>query len=901
MSKLANSGTTIGLFIEWTNNPYHLAMIRGIREALSKHDTNLIIYVGGTLNSPFTSEVNRNIVYSIADPYQIDGLIISAASLMRTSDITTLSEFCQGLTSFPLVTIGQAVPDIHFVGTDNTIGMQELMDHLINVHNYRKFVFLKGPDGNRDSEERCEVYKKSLLEHGIHFSQEHIFNGYFMYEHAVRITRELLDNRKNDFDVIVCANDDMAIGVLSVLQERHISVPRDIAVVGFDDQEITQFLSAPLTTVSQQVQMQGFVAAESCISIINGEKIDKSILLPSCFVRRHSCGCSLFPHINHYNYNETQDNKEKEYDIKTEVQRIIISLKTQKYLDSKIHENLAASAITGIIKSIKSDSKDDFLNAMEKLFSLSESFTLTHHSINDLYTIIRDAIIPYISTNERRKFIDHLLGIAAARQADKQHRNTEYRRKIEEREIDGLLRTIEELVATIDLENLAKLLKSILPRFGIHNFYLSLYENPESDKSLSVSQLIFKFTEDGEIYHPRTRILFPTNILCPHYTVPENRKFSLYVEPLFFGQTKLGFCVFEYKYSGETSWYSVTRIFIAMALKAAFYVQKVQLYTAQYEKEVTNRTEALSKANESLTRLYNAQKIAEAKVRQLNEELGKRVQERTSELEDSNTQLLETLNRLKTTQAKLIEVEKMAALGSLVAGIAHEINTPLGISVTAASHMDSMAENILHLYEINNLRRSDLEKYFITSKEASSLVLANLKRAYKLISNFKKIAVDQSNEERREINIKDYLDEIILSLQPKLKKTKHTIKILCSRDIIIVSNPGAFYQIVTNLIINSLIHGFEFIEAGKITIKIQRHKDKLLFKYYDNGSGIKKEDLKRIFNPFYTTKRNKGGTGLGLHLVYNIVTQTLKGTITCISRSGEGVLFKITIPLTGTN
>ena len=176
------------------------------------------------------------------------------------------------------------------------------------------------------------------------------------------------------------------------------------------------------------------------------------------------------------------------------------------------------------------------------------------------------------------------------------------------------------------------------------------------------------------------------------------------------------------------------------------------------------------------------------------------------------------------------------------------------------------------------------------------MVLSNLKRAHELIKSFKKIAVDQSSEEKRRFNIKTYLEEILISLKPKLKKTKHIIKIDCNEEVEIFSFPGTFSQIITNFILNSIVHGFNDGEQGKITIKCVIYNNNFILKYFDNGKGIKKDDINRIFEPFFTTNRIGGGTGLGLNLVYTIVTQTLKGTIRVMSRPGSGTLFKIIVP-----
>jgi signal transduction histidine kinase len=327
------------------------------------------------------------------------------------------------------------------------------------------------------------------------------------------------------------------------------------------------------------------------------------------------------------------------------------------------------------------------------------------------------------------------------------------------------------------------------------------------------------------------------------------------------------------------------------------YVQKVKFDTQKYEEKVSVRTEALSRANELLTRLYEERKLAEIEVRRLNEELEIRVRDRTNQLESAYNRLQDTLDELTVTLSKLVQSEKMAALGGLVAGIAHEINTPIGIGVTAASHLQHETQVLMKLIENNSLRKSKLNNYISVANEASIMVLSNLKRAYELIKSFKKIAVDQSNEEKRRFKIKAYIEEILLSLKPKLKKITHKIKIDCSTEIELNSYPGAFSQVLTNLILNSLIHGFDENKEGKIIIKCTLFKNNFVFRYFDNGKGIKKEYINRIFDPFFTTNRMGGGTGLGLNLVYNIVTRTLKGGIRVKSRSGFGTLFKIVVPL----
>jgi signal transduction histidine kinase len=516
--------------------------------------------------------------------------------------------------------------------------------------------------------------------------------------------------------------------------------------------------------------------------------------------------------------------------------------------------------------------------------------------MKQMFSRIRAIVIDKAHDLRKKAFIEYLMQQAALSFAERFERDIEYYRIAEEREINFLRGNIEELVAFLDMDNLTNALTQYLPTIGIRACFLSLYEDDESGEYPALSRLILAFDEKGRIRTEREGRLFPTKKLAPEGLLPSERRFTMTVEDLFFGQTQLGICLFEFTSQDTSLWELARREFVLVALKAAMYVQKVQGNYKSYEQKVNARTEALSKANELLAHLYEERKKAEEEVRLLNEELEKRVQERTGELEKANVRLQDTLKRLQAAQSKLVQSEKMAALGNLVAGIAHEINTPIGIGVTAASHMDKITRELLSLYKKNTLKRSNIEHYFNTATEASSLVLSNLRRAYDLIRSFKKIAVDQSSEEKRKFYVKEYFEEVILSLKPKLKKTDHEIKIECDENLELFSYPGAFSQILTNFILNSLIHGFEDKSKGKIIIKVTIFNGILFFRFYDNGKGIERNVLKKIFDPFFTTSRAKGGTGLGLHLLYNIVTQTLRGTIRCKSYPGYGTLFIISIP-----
>ncbi|NDV23084.1 PAS domain-containing protein [Desulfovibrio sp. JC022] len=305
-----------------------------------------------------------------------------------------------------------------------------------------------------------------------------------------------------------------------------------------------------------------------------------------------------------------------------------------------------------------------------------------------------------------------------------------------------------------------------------------------------------------------------------------------------------------------------------------------------------NNTPAILTISSDISRI----KEVEQELKSLNKELVERVAMRTTELENANTALLKSMDELRQTQDKLVETEKMASLGELVAGVAHEINTPLGISVTSASFIKEMTETLQHSFESGTMKRSDLEKFLNTGSEALDNIMKNLERSAALISNFKQLAVDQESDDVRQVNLHEYIQGILLSLKPKFKEYKHELTVNCPKGMEINISPGSLMQVITNIITNSLIHAFPDTETGKISITAERSGKGVKLSFADNGIGMSAEQTLKVFEPFYTTARSSGNTGLGMHLVYNLVTRALSGTIECKSSLGEGTSYEIWFP-----
>ncbi|HYH40197.1 MAG TPA: PAS-domain containing protein [Azospirillum sp.] len=255
------------------------------------------------------------------------------------------------------------------------------------------------------------------------------------------------------------------------------------------------------------------------------------------------------------------------------------------------------------------------------------------------------------------------------------------------------------------------------------------------------------------------------------------------------------------------------------------------------------------------------------------------------------------LDELKQAQAHLIQSEKMAALGSLVAGVAHEINTPVGIALTGASLLAERTAEVRAALDAGRLRKADLAEYLDTAAEASQLMMLNVDRAAQLIQSFKQMAVDQASEERRAFNLRDYIHEVLRSLGVRLKRAAHRVEVTCPEDLVLDSYPGALSQLLTNLVMNSLTHAYGPGEHGHLRI-VARSLDaeRVELVYGDDGRGIPDDLHARVFEPFFTTSRGSGGSGLGLNIVYNIATRTLKGRIALDSAPGRGAVFTMTFP-----
>ncbi|MCG5244018.1 PAS-domain containing protein [Azospirillum doebereinerae] len=253
---------------------------------------------------------------------------------------------------------------------------------------------------------------------------------------------------------------------------------------------------------------------------------------------------------------------------------------------------------------------------------------------------------------------------------------------------------------------------------------------------------------------------------------------------------------------------------------------------------------------------------------------------------------------LRDVQTSLIQAEKLASLAQMVAGVAHEVNTPIGVTLTAISHLGEEVARIQTLFAENRIRRADFQEFLDVAWETTRMILSNIERAGGLIQSFKQVAVDQASGERRAFDLAAYVDEVLLSLRPRLRRTKVTVETDIAPGLTVDGHPGAFAQVLSNLVINALVHAYDEGEAGRIALSAREEPAGwVTMRYDDDGRGIPDAIRDRVFDPFFTTRRGEGASGLGLSICRNIMTGTMQGSIAMESGPGRGTRFLLRFPL----
>ncbi len=618
---------TIGLLIDWTEEPYQIRIFDGVADYAEENDVNLQCFVLGGLDSPREYEKTRNVLADLVTDSNIDGLIVLSGTIGNYIGPAAMNEFCSKFKPLPLVSIALELQDFPSVLVDNKAGMQELIRHLIEVHEYKHIAFIKGPESNSEAQDRYSAYTEALKQHNIPLNEELVVPGTFALESGAEAVNILLDKRKVKFDAIISANDNMAMGAFEALQLRNIKIPRETAIAGFDDIEMGKYAILPLTTVRQPLYEQGRVSAEMAVKLIRGETVPDLKKLQTKLIIRESCGCfsvntkkaasKIYVSPSFYNGQFLEKH--------VLLNEINNSIKHLEQYERFIYSMLFNEIVESLVEDIDKIGSDRFLKTWNEAVSVAIAKGFDIYPLHDVLSDLRRNTIASVQDRRMLDYIEDLFQQARVMLAEANQRAETFQKILELHGSQNLREIGEKLMTVLDIEDQMSILYDELPRIGIKSCFLSLYDN--SDNSLVYSRLVLAFNEKGRMSTDKGGTIFLSKKLVPENYLDKNKRSSYIIEELSDGNDHIGFVLMEIG-PREAKLYEVLRNNFSSALKASLLIEKIRKQAQSLEEQVKDRTMDLTKTNVQLQKEITERRKTEMK---LKEALG--------ELEKSNDQL----------------------------------------------------------------------------------------------------------------------------------------------------------------------------------------------------------------------------------------------------------------------
>ncbi|MBN1413345.1 MAG: substrate-binding domain-containing protein [Spirochaetales bacterium] len=567
----------IGLLMGDLEDRYQGCLWNGIEDAVRKHEANLYIFVGKSINSHIFYENQHNIIYNLVSKNYLDGLLLPTGLLYNSIIFTEFYKFISHLKPLPVVSVGVKLDGIPSVISDNKNGMRKIVNHLIEEHGYRRLAFIKGPDMNDEANKRFEGYREALAANKIPYNEDLILPGNFVFTSGEEAVRTLIEHRRARFDAIVASNDEVALAVIDGLVKRGISVPKDCAVVGFDNITEGKFSSVPLTTVFQPIYESAYASTELLLDIIKGKAVQDKITLPTRLVVRRSCGC--FPqsitNIESYTINRDQKAYSLEEHIKKNKNFIIDEM--LKALDPRLQGNDETRVWLEILIQILSHGKKTDNPVEEFLSSLHEILIKVIHADGEvslwqnIISILHNNVMPYMKDADEAFTYQIIFQKARILIADIMQVDQYFLRRHSDINIWIFRNIMQMIIASLDMDELMALLTTHLPRVDIQSGYVVFYErqitHPESEewKIPGTSKLMLAFTNGVRHDIDKGKNEFKTMRLIPAEYLPKNRRFSFVIKPLVFRDEHYGYILFEIG-PREGSVYETLRIQVSVAI-----------------------------------------------------------------------------------------------------------------------------------------------------------------------------------------------------------------------------------------------------------------------------------------------------------------------------------------------
>jgi DNA-binding LacI/PurR family transcriptional regulator/signal transduction histidine kinase len=779
---------TIGFLMSHIGNSYVLAVARGVADVARARGARMaLLATAGIRSTPLGVPIG-NIGYHFATN-SVSGLVIASGMFTGYFHGERMHGFIGGCRHLPLALVAEPVLDVPTILVDNGAGIREAVFHLVNDHGRRRVGFLGDSALRPEMRVRFDAYRAAMLEVGLEPSRARIVDSALDGPGAqFRAVQILVEERKADFDALVCAGDDVAIQAIDDLRRHRMDVPGDVAVIGFDDENpMVTVLSPPLSTVHQPFYEQGAAAAESVFAQLAGAQVPERVTLPTRLVRRRSCGCFPGPATH-------APSREGAW---------------AGPLALALEATLAAS-----------ESDEPFVSALDRALHGVADSDAPLAGWQDIVTVLRERA-PKGDAAERILHQAREIVAQAAWHSEARQR-IDYKRQWRSLgELNGAL------MGASDTDRVAEILGDYFPFASVRRAYMALL----ADRSRldGDAQLLLRY-EDGRASVPPEPVRFPARDIlppgAPWSTTP------LCVQPLSFQGQDFGF----FAYEGDVR-------------EDAFHED-------------------------------------------LRVQLGSLV----SRLE-TERQLEQAYRSLKENQEKLIRAEKMASLGRLTAGIAHEMNTPLAAVRAALSELAKLANELRESAGSSEVEPAD---YVAIADDLTASVRLGDKAAEQVAAFVRGIRFqtrEAAKDGRQRFDVVTAVEEVLLLLEHVARKAQCTLSLEgpgC--DVELDGDRARFGQVTTSLVLNA-IEASEPKGGGPVLVALDARNGALELRVIDEGVGIAPADIGRIFDPMFTTKGFGNHTGLGLTITHDVITGAFGGTIDATSEVGRGSRLVVRVPL----
>jgi DNA-binding LacI/PurR family transcriptional regulator/signal transduction histidine kinase len=814
------------VLVSWLGDGYSTPVLAGILDGFRNRHANVITCVG---TPPLESQPGNGheVLYDLIGSHNTDGIVAVSGTLLSGQGTDHLQKLFARYQGMPLVSIGIPVAGRPHVVVDNESGLRRVISHLVTEHGKKKIAFIRGPRGNVEADERLRVFRETIGQHGLIVDESLVVDGWFNTPSGRAAAEELL-GRGVEFDSVVSANDEMAIGAIEALEARGFRVPRRIAVVGFDDTDMAKFTSPALTTVRQPLYQLGREAAELLLAKLEDREAASEVILSTEPVIRESCGCSARSVLGMGT--SIPPDSAQHHPIAERRGKIAAELR-QSSPESAGISDWPDRLSQALVDHCNGD-PDALLEALEMLVKEASRRGLEIVEWQDIVTILRRNA--RASGNEGAASIWDHARMLVAQGAERVQAQRWLRAEQRARTASDVSRS---LVNTSDVDQLVTVLAPGLPMLDVVGCYVAAYEDPAAP--LERARLIAWCDENGEQPLPPGGIPFPARDLIPAEVFPE-RPVHFVLQTLEHQSSRSGFFLIE-----------------TGVRRGTFYDElRQQLSSAFFRIE----------RDKELARLH----LAET---------------------ERSRQLLAAHRTLQENQDKLLIAEKMAALGRVTAMIAHEMNTPVAAVRAALGELDKLVEEYAAETNDPQMSIEAHREIAGEMREAIRLGNNAAVQVAGFVRGIKSETAGLGEGEIGRFDAAEVIRDTLMTLVQQGEQAGCPISFEPPAQAVHIHGPTErFARIITNLVSNA-IDASQPKGGGRITLRLFGSNNGAQLEVSDEGTGIPEEILSKIFDPMFSTKPFGQATGLGLSVVHDVLRGDFRGTIDVKTRVGEGTTF----------